>query len=846
MKFPCAIKSNCGTDSPTAGLTVEGKDESVALSFTNDAQPPPLRQDWGDAQMPGFGASIDSQEDADLQAQNGEVLNTNAGAIGGSNIPGFPPVFRGDSRPRLQAFVPKIRQVDVPADPGVQMVGRFFRESGTQPVILGSAPAQCEKTCPDGTSNRVELPAGAILGVSQPLIDQMAQQQACDEAAAGLCCWVSEPDPTICLFQPYKKTTYLQCEDGSQWSMELAGIWKGPRPVPPPLPPLKKPLPCKPYDDNEVNFVVPAGTSGTNTFQFQTTGGVFTAQMQQQPTSPGVYPCDGTVAVPFNFFFNSPCQTFKVSFDFEIDLGFLGFPYSNKNFQINLSATGGGTQDIILMDIPFSTQNSGKFKAGSTIQVSKQAFNHLPKDCLIQILVIVSLSHIDYLNAPTPNFSGSIKCTLSTEYDAAVAVPHSSDEKWAKYIEDSTRQTVSYPGICQLKQCTDSLAVAQYETFLNGGPMAQAWMTTQAQVAVTRPNGPPATLQDLLDIFVPGGKIPSDATLEQSIFDSWLLGLPVDPAYAAAETTEKNSLTLGFSSAGNGFTLEGYPIHTGKFQFDVLAKSSDGRQLFKSFFINVLGVMNQAGKILTQEDFPQGYLQNQYGIPQVNGSVTPFSLSGDGGTAPYEFSIDGGALPPGLNLSPSGALTGVPTQEGLFPFTLRITDALGLTCTMDAAITILGCNAADIQISQWNQSIQSATGNAQGTAGFPPTGINLTNGSGNFGCTGSDIASFVQRIDTVFYNRCQNAYTMHGSITASAALVTSAGFAHAAITALQEGQFVAGIQDQSGFITVDFDMVLQPGPNNLAFLLSGSSGYGGPTPSPLPSFSFSGTIELSL
>ncbi len=46
------------------------------------------------------------------------------------------------------------------------------------------------------------------------------------------------------------------------------------------------------------------------------------------------------------------------------------------------------------------------------------------------------------------------------------------------------------------------------------------------------------------------------------------------------------------------------------------------------------------------------------------------SLTAGGGVPPYTFSITSGSLPPGLSLTPStGAIAGVPTTPGTFPFT---------------------------------------------------------------------------------------------------------------------------------------------------------------------------------
>lgn len=51
------------------------------------------------------------------------------------------------------------------------------------------------------------------------------------------------------------------------------------------------------------------------------------------------------------------------------------------------------------------------------------------------------------------------------------------------------------------------------------------------------------------------------------------------------------------------------------------------------------------------------------------------TISASGGTAAYTFRVVTGSLPPGLTLSGSGLLSGVPTQAGIFAFTVQATDS---------------------------------------------------------------------------------------------------------------------------------------------------------------------------
>jgi len=51
------------------------------------------------------------------------------------------------------------------------------------------------------------------------------------------------------------------------------------------------------------------------------------------------------------------------------------------------------------------------------------------------------------------------------------------------------------------------------------------------------------------------------------------------------------------------------------------------------------------------------------------------SLSASGGNTPYSWTIAAGSLPPGVSLSPAGAVTGTPISQGTSSFTVRVTDS---------------------------------------------------------------------------------------------------------------------------------------------------------------------------
>lgn len=71
---------------------------------------------------------------------------------------------------------------------------------------------------------------------------------------------------------------------------------------------------------------------------------------------------------------------------------------------------------------------------------------------------------------------------------------------------------------------------------------------------------------------------------------------------------------------------------------------------------------------------------------------TPYSakLQAEGGQPPYTWSLTTGNLPDGLNLIPSGEVSGTPKTPGDFAFTVRVEDKGGASVAGDLSITVHG------------------------------------------------------------------------------------------------------------------------------------------------------------
>lgn len=66
-------------------------------------------------------------------------------------------------------------------------------------------------------------------------------------------------------------------------------------------------------------------------------------------------------------------------------------------------------------------------------------------------------------------------------------------------------------------------------------------------------------------------------------------------------------------------------------------------------------------------------------------------LAVSGGTPPYTWRISDRWLPPGLSLSPAGAISGSPALAGTFHFTVRATDSAGDSDSASMSLTVGGC-----------------------------------------------------------------------------------------------------------------------------------------------------------
>ena len=135
------------------------------------------------------------------------------------------------------------------------------------------------------------------------------------------------------------------------------------------------------------------------------------------------------------------------------------------------------------------------------------------------------------------------------------------------------------------------------------------------------------------------------------------------------------NLPPGLNLSPTSGTITGAPTATGTFPFTVRVADTFGQSDTQA--LSILVSTNNPPQIGTTS-LPAGTVNQPYS-QQVQ-------VSGGNGT--LTWSISGGSLPPGLALSPTGTISGTPTTQGTFNFTVSVTDSLGQSDTQALSIVI--------------------------------------------------------------------------------------------------------------------------------------------------------------
>lgn len=142
-------------------------------------------------------------------------------------------------------------------------------------------------------------------------------------------------------------------------------------------------------------------------------------------------------------------------------------------------------------------------------------------------------------------------------------------------------------------------------------------------------------------------------------------------------------------SLSPGGELSGTALAAGTFPITVRATDSSGGSGPYSTAQDYTLTVAAPTIALTPASLPGGRVGQAYAA----------ALSATGGVAPYAYALRSGTLPPGLALTPAGALSGTPSADGSFAFSLEARDAHGFAGTQDYMIAVSARGASTVQLT---------------------------------------------------------------------------------------------------------------------------------------------------
>lgn len=144
--------------------------------------------------------------------------------------------------------------------------------------------------------------------------------------------------------------------------------------------------------------------------------------------------------------------------------------------------------------------------------------------------------------------------------------------------------------------------------------------------------------------------------------------------------TGSGPLPTGLSLSADG-SISGAPTVEGTWTFTVEVESEDGQTAQRALSITVLATLQVSTSALPN------------GAPGVAFSA---ALEATGGDGTYSWQLASGStpLPPGLGLAADGTISGSPTQDGTWAFTVRVNSGDGQQAQRQLSITIQAPTAA--------------------------------------------------------------------------------------------------------------------------------------------------------
>ena len=172
----------------------------------------------------------------------------------------------------------------------------------------------------------------------------------------------------------------------------------------------------------------------------------------------------------------------------------------------------------------------------------------------------------------------------------------------------------------------------------------------------------------------------------------------------------------------------------------------------------------------------------------MGGEAYNQTLVAYGGHPPYGWTNSSGALPPGLNLSTNGVISGTPTNNGTFNFTVQVTDALSTMATQALTIIItLDVTPPMLTITsptsgqRWSNVVFTVTGTATDNVAVASVFYSLNSTGWSNAVTGNGWTNWTAVVTLIPWTNTIAAYAVDTSGNVSATNTVSLVYVPSAI-----------------------------------------------------------------
>jgi hypothetical protein len=447
-----------------------------------------------------------------------------------------------------------------------------------------------------------------------------------------------------------------------------------------------------------------------------------TAQVQVQNSQTG----QASQAVPISIISSST----TVALPLEISTPTLSAGVIGTSYSANLTASGGTS--------PYSWSiAAGTLPAGLTLAAATGAISGTPTASgTFSFTVTVSDS-----SSPVQTQSDvvSIKIAVAPAVSSQLAIATSalaSGTAGAVYSQNlqATGGTPAYTWSITSGSLPDGLSLAGGSGVISGTPTAKGSFNFTATVSDS--SSPVQTKSVTLTIIIASTQLAiTSSTLasgtDGTAYSQTLHASGGTPGYTWSVTS--GSLPTGLTLAAGSGIISGTPTANGTSNFTVTVSDSSSPAQTKSAATTI--TIGSTQLTITSSTLASG----------TDGTTYSQTLHASGGKPGYAWSVTAGSLPAGLTLAAgSGIISGTPTANGSFNFTVTVSDSSSPVQTKSAATSItIGSTQLTITSSAlgsgtdataYSQTLH-ASGGTPGyawsvTSGSLPAGLTLAAGSG--------------------------------------------------------------------------------------------------------------------